>query len=98
MEEYKKCVQCGNTDKLFELKNGKFVCKKCADALGKEQREIQEHITEYLSENFQIINPETQAKILEALALCIRYDYGILNKEKIDKINREKERMDKAFE
>ena len=98
MEENKKCIQCGETKKLLELQNGIFACKKCLDALGKEQKEIQEYIVNYLSENFQINNPETQAKTLEAVAKCIRYNNGILNQNEIDEINKEQERMEKAFE
>lgn len=34
MEINKKCIQCGGTEKLFELNSGACICKKCLDALG----------------------------------------------------------------
>lgn len=98
MEKDKKCIECGSTDKLLQLQNGYYACKNCLDTLGKEQREIQEYITNYISENFQINNPETQAKTLEAIAKCIRYNNGLLSEKEIEEINKEKERMEKAFE
>lgn len=98
MNNEKKCIQCGATDKLLELDNGIFACKKCLDVLGKEQREMQEYIEDYLAENFGINSPETQAKTLEAISISIKYKNGLLGKNEIEKINREKERMEKAFE
>lgn len=98
METNKKCIQCGATDKLLELDNGIFTCKKCLDVLGKEQREIQEYIEDYLAENFGINSPETQAKTLEAISISIKYKNGLLGEDEVEKINREKERMEKAFE
>lgn len=98
MEINKKCIQCGATDKLLELDNGIFACKKCLDVLGKEQREMQEYIEDYLAENFGINSPETQAKTLEAISISIKYKNGLLGEDEIEKINREKERMEKAFE
>lgn len=98
METNKKCIQCGATDKLLELDNGIFTCKKCLDALGKEQREMQEYIENYLAENFGINNPGTQAKTLEAISISIKYKNGLLGEDEVEKINREKERMEKAFE
>lgn len=98
MEINKKCIQCGATDKLLELDNGIFACKQCLDALGEEQREMQEYIEDYLAENFGINSPETQAKTLEAISISIKYKNGLLGEDEIEKINREKERMEKAFE
>ena len=98
MEINKKCIQCGATDKLLELDNGIFACKKCLDVLGKEQREMQEYIEDYLAENFGINSPETQAKTLEAISISIKYKNGLLGEDEVEKINREKERMEKAFE
>lgn len=98
METNKKCIQCGATDKLLELDNGIFTCKKCLDVLGKEQREMQEYIEDYLAENFGINSPETQAKTLEAISISIKYKNGLLGEDEVEKINREKERMEKAFE
>lgn len=98
MNNEKKCIQCGATDKLLELNNGIFACKKCLDVLGKEQREMQEYIEDYLAENFGINSPETQAKTLEAISISIKYKNGLLGEDEIEKINREKERMEKAFE
>lgn len=98
MEINKKCIQCGATDKLLELDNGIFACKRCLDALGEEQREMQEYIEDYLTENFGINSPETQAKTLEAISISIKYKNGLLGENEIEKINREKERMEKAFE
>lgn len=98
MNNEKKCIQCGATDKLLELDNGIFACKKCLDVLGKEQREMQEYIEDYLAENFGINSPETQAKTLEAISISIKYKNGLLGEDEIEKINREKERMEKAFE
>lgn len=98
MEINKKCIQCGGTDKLLELDNGIFACKRCLDALGEEQREMQEYIEDYLAENFGINSPETQAKTLEAISISIKYKNGLLGEDEIEKINREKERMEKAFE
>ena len=98
METNKKCIQCGATDKLLELDNGIFTCKKCLDALGKEQRKMQEYIEDYLVENFGINSPETQAKTLEAISISIKYKNGLLGEDEVEKINREKERMEKAFE
>lgn len=98
METNKKCIQCGATDKLLELDNGIFTCKKCLDALGKEQRKMQEYIEDYLAENFGINSPETQAKTLEAISISIKYKNGLLGEDEVEKINREKERMEKAFE
>lgn len=98
METNKKCIQCGATDKLLELDNGIFACKQCLDALGEEQREMQEYIEDYLAENFGINSPETQAKTLEAISISIKYKNGLLGEDEIEKINREKERMEKAFE
>lgn len=98
MNNEKKCIQCGATDKLLELDNGIFACKKCLDVLGKEQREMQEYIEDYLAENFGINSPETQAKTLEAISISIKYKNGLLGEDEIKKINREKERMEKAFE
>ena len=73
MEINKRCIQCGATDKLLELDNGIFACKQCLDALGEEQREMQEYIEDYLAENFGINSPETQAKTLEAISISIKY-------------------------
>lgn len=98
MNNEKKCIQCGATDKLLELDNGMFACKQCLDALGEEQREMQEYIEDYLAENFGINSPETQAKTLEAISISIKYKNGLLGEDEIEKINREKERMEKAFE
>ena len=98
MDNEKKCIQCGATDKLLELDSGIFACKKCLDALGEEQREMQEYIENYLAENFCINNPETQAKTLEAISISIKYKNGLLGEDEVEKINREKERMEKAFE
>lgn len=98
MEINKKCIQCGATDKLLELDNGIFACKRCLDVLGEEQREMQEYIEDYLAENFGINSPETQAKTLEAISISIKYKNGLLGEDEIEKINREKERMEKAFE
>lgn len=98
MEINKKCIQCGATDKLLELDNGIFACKRCLDALGEEQREMQEYIEDYLAENFGINSPETQTKTLEAISISIKYKNGLLGEDEIGKINREKERMEKAFE
>ena len=98
MEINQKCIQCGATDKLLELDNGIFACKKCLDALGEEQREMQEYIEDYLAENFGINSPETQAKTLEAISISIKYKTGLLGEDEVEKINREKERMEKAFE
>lgn len=98
METNQKCIQCGATGKLLELDNGIFACKKCLDALGEEQREMQEYIEDYLAENFGINNPETQAKTLEAISISIKYKSGLLGEDEVEKINREKERMEKAFE
>lgn len=98
MDNEKKCIQCGATDKLLELDNGIFACKQCLDALGEEQREMQEYIEDYLAENFGINSPETQAKTLEAISISIKYKNGLLGEDEIEKINREKERMEKAFE
>lgn len=98
MNNEKKCIQCGATDKLLELDNGIFACKQCLDALGEEQREMQEYIEDYLAENFGINSPETQAKTLEAISISIKYKNGLLGEDEIEKINREKERMEKAFE
>lgn len=98
MEINKKCIQCGATDKLLELDNGIFACKRCLDALGEEQRKMQEYIEDYLAENFGINSPETQAKTLEAISISIKYKNGLLGEDEIEKINREKERMEKAFE
>ena len=98
MNNEKKCIQCGATDKLLELDNGIFACKQCLDALGEEQREMQEYIEDYLAENFGINSPETQAKTLEAISISIKYKNGLLGEDEVEKINREKERMEKAFE
>ena len=98
MEINQKCIQCGTTDKLLELDNGIFACKQCLDALGEEQREMQEYIEDYLAENFGINSPETQAKTLEAISISIKYKNGLLGEDEVEKINREKERMEKAFE
>ena len=98
MDNEKKCIQCGARDKLLKLDNGIFACKKCLDILGKEQREMQEYIEDYLAENFGINSPETQAKTLEAISISIKYKNGLLGEDEIEKINREKERMEKAFE
>lgn len=98
MNNEKKCIQCGATDKLLELDNGIFACKQCLDALGEEQREMQEYIEDYLAKNFGINSPETQAKTLEAISISIKYKNGLLGEDEIEKINREKERMEKAFE
>ena len=58
----------------------------------------QEYIEDYLAENFGINSPETQAKTLEAISISIKYKNGLLGEDEIEKINREKERMEKAFE
>ena len=93
-----KCFNCHNEGKTFRLECGKLICKNCLDELGKEQKEIEEYIKDYLAENFQIINPQTQAKVLMCIADTILYKNGLLDKEKKEKIDKEKERMDKAFE
>ena len=98
MEINKKCIQCGETKKLFELNNGVYICKKCSDALGEEQKEIKDYISNYLSENWQISNPEHQANVLINIAMNIRLDNNLLNEEDKNKILEIKERMEKAFE
>ncbi len=97
MEKDKKCVQCGSKNKLFQLESGYYVCKKCMDEVGKEQLKIQKDILDYLKE-LGYASPETQLNILEGIALNIRFNNGLLDKEYMDKIQDAKERMDKAFE
>lgn len=98
MKTNQKCIQCGATGKLLKLNNGMFACKKCLDVLGEEQREMQKYIEDYLSKNFGINSPETQAKTLEAISISIKYKNGLLGVGEVEKINLEKERMEKAFE
>lgn len=43
---------------------------------------MKECILNYLNEDWQITNPETQAKVLEALALEIRIENKIIDEEK----------------
>lgn len=94
----KKCIQCGQNEKLYKLDSGEYVCKECLDIIGREQKEMKEYISNYLDENWQITNPETQAKVLEALALEIRIENKIIDEEKMKEIIQTKERMEKAFE
>ena len=47
METNKKCIQCGGTEKLFELNSGACICKKCSDALGEEEKEIENYMLDY---------------------------------------------------
>lgn len=97
MEEDKKCVQCGSKNKLFQLESGYYVCKKCMDKVGEEQLKIQKDILGYL-EQLDFTSPQEQLNILEGIALNIRFNNGLLDKEYMDKIQDAKERMDKAFE
>lgn len=98
MNNEKECVQCGKNEKLYKLNSGEYVCKECLDTIQREQNEIKEYILNYLSENWGIIYPETQAKVLEAIALTIKIESNLLDKEEIGKIFEVKERMEKAFE
>lgn len=98
MNNEKKCVQCGKNEKLYKLNSGEYVCKECLDTIQSEQNEIKGYILDYLSENWQIIYPETQAKVLEAIALAIKIENNLLNKKEVEKIFEVKERMEKAFE
>lgn len=98
MNNEKKCIQCGQNEKLYKLDSGEYVCKDCLDIIGQEQKEMKECILNYLNEDWQITNPETQAKVLEALALEIRIENKIIDEEKMKEIIQTKERMEKSFE
>ena len=98
MNNEKKCIQCGETEKLFELNNGTCICKKCSDALGEEEKEIENYISDYLSESWQISNPGHQANVLISIAMNIKLNNNLLNEEDKNKILEVKERMEKAFE
>ena len=98
MEINKKCIQCGETEKLFELNSGACICKKCSDALGEEEKEIEDYISNYLSENWQISNPGHQANVLISIAMNIKMNNNLLNEEDKNKILEIRERMEKAFE
>lgn len=98
MNNEKKCIQCGQNEKLYKLDSGKYVCKDCLDIIRREQKEMKECILNYLNEDWQITNPETQAKVLEALALEIRIENKIIDEEKMKEIIQTKERMEKSFE
>ena len=98
MDNEKKCIQCGETEKLFELNSGACICKKCSGALGKKEKEIENYISDYLSENWQISNPGHQANVLISIAMNIRLNNNLLNEENKNKILEVKERMEKAFE
>ena len=98
MNNEKKCIQCGQNEKLYKLDSGEYVCKDCLDIIRREQKEMKECILNYLNEDWQIINPETQAKVLEAIALEIRIENKIIDEEKMKEIIHTKERMEKSFE
>lgn len=97
MNKDKKCVQCGSKDKLFQLESGYYVCKKCMDKVGEEQLKIQKDILGYLKQ-LDFTTPQEQLNILEGIALNIRFNNGLLDKEYMEKIQDAKERMNKAFE
>ena len=94
----KKCLQCGATEKLYEIKKGIFGCEKCLNEIGKEQREIEEYIVNYLSENFQIIDPLQQANSLMAIAINIKARNNLLSEEELDFLKGKTQEMQKAFE
>lgn len=97
MEKDKKCIQCGSKDKLFQLESGYYVCKKCLDEVGEEQKKIQNHILNYLAE-YDLTSPEEQINVLEGIAMSIRFNNKLLSDEQMKAIQNAKERMDKAFE
>ena len=98
MENSKKCIQCGSEDKLFQLESGYCVCKECMDNLGKEQNEIQNHILNYLADNFNLTSPTEQISVLEGIAINIKFNNDMLSEEDTQAIRDAKERMEKAFE
>lgn len=98
MNNERKCIQCGQNEKLYKLDSGEYACKDCLDIIRREQKEMKECILNYLNEDWQITNPETQAKVLEALALEIRIENKIIDEEKMKEIIQTKERMEKSFE
>ena len=97
MEDNKKCIQCGSEDKLFQLESGYYVCKKCLDEVGEEQKKIQNHILNYLAE-YDLTSPEEQINVLEGIAINIRFNNDMLSEEETQAIRNAKERMEKAFE
>ena len=97
MEDNKKCIQCGSKNKLFQLESGYYVCKKCMDEVGKEQKKIQNHILNYLAE-YDLTSPEEQVNVLEGIAINIKFNNDMLSEEETQAIRNAKERMEKAFE
>ena len=48
MNNEKKCIQCGQDEKLYKLDSGEYVCKDCLDIIEREQKEMKECILNYL--------------------------------------------------
>ena len=82
----KECIECKNTEKLYKLENGEYVCIDCLNKLAKEQNEIKEEIVGYLKEFYNIYSPSAQAKTLQSIAICILFENGLLDKETENKI------------
>lgn len=97
-ENEKKCIQCGSTEKIYEIKDGIFACKNCLDAIGEEQRKIEDYIVNYLSENYQITDPSQQANSLMAIAINIKAKNNLLSEEEIKFLQDKTKEMNDAFE
>ena len=93
MSENKKCLECGSEDNLIELKNGKYGCMKCLDKLGKEQKQIEKDIVEYLKTNYKMDNPLHQANCLQAISHSILYKNNLLSEDKVESIKKTYDKM-----
>lgn len=82
----KKCYECGNTENLIKLQSGIFCCLDCLDNIGKEQEEIKNYIQDYLKENFQIENPNTQIKTLQSIIAMIKLENGLYTNREMRKV------------
>lgn len=96
MEEH-KCCQCGSTEKLFQLESGAYACKKCLDGVGDEFREIKNYVLDYMHENFQIIYPEQQIKILQSIIIWLQLKNNLASPELSEGTIKILERMNEAF-
>ena len=92
----KICCECKTKYNLLKLESGKFVCINCLDEIGKEQKEIRDNITEYLKCDYNIVSPANQAKLLEAIAMEIRFENNLLNKDETEKLKKVASEMDRV--